>query len=197
MAYGSALVDTITSSGNLSVSGNVTTTGNLTTSGNVTTSRGTVTSLVSGTTQNSTSGTYIDFTGIPSWVKRITVMFNGVSKSGTTTILIQMITASGAVTSGYLGSGGSGGTSTAGTLYTTGFGVRVTAAADVVYGQAVLTLFDSTNTWIGSGNFALSSGAFTQTFGGGITLSAPATGVRITTTGADTFDAGSINIMYE
>ena len=30
----------------------------------------------------STSGTSIDFTGLPSWVKRITVMFVGVSTSG-------------------------------------------------------------------------------------------------------------------
>jgi len=33
--------------------------------------------ITSGTAVASTSGTSIDFTGIPSWVKRITVMFNG------------------------------------------------------------------------------------------------------------------------
>ena len=176
---------------------NVTVNTNLTVTGNISTGRGTVTALLSGTAQATTSGTSIDFTGIPSWAKRITVMFNGVSKNGTTTIIIQMITASGAVTSGYLGTGGSGGASNAGTLYTTGFGVRATSADDVVYGHAILTLFDSTNTWIGSGQFGLSNAAYTNNFGGSVTLSGPVTGVRITTTGADTFDAGSVNIMYE
>ena len=33
--------------------------------------------IVRSTAQNSTSGTSIDFTGIPAWVEKITVMFNG------------------------------------------------------------------------------------------------------------------------
>ncbi len=37
----------------------------------------------SATAQNSTSGTSIDFTGIPGWTKKITVMLNAVSQSGT------------------------------------------------------------------------------------------------------------------
>ena len=57
-------------------------------------------SIVSGTAQNSTSGTAIDFTGIPSWVKRITVMFNGVSTNGTSNLLLQ-IGAGSVTTSGY------------------------------------------------------------------------------------------------
>ena len=61
-----------------------------------------VDNLVLGTAQNSTSGTSIDFTGIPSWVKRVTVMFNGVSTSGTSAPQIQI--GSGAfVSSGYSG----------------------------------------------------------------------------------------------
>lgn len=43
-----------------------------------------------GTAQNTTSGTSIDFTGIPAGVKRITVMFNGVGSSGTSAFLIQL-----------------------------------------------------------------------------------------------------------
>ena len=39
------------------------------------------------TAQNTTSGTSIDFTGIPSWVKRITVMFQGVSTTGSSQVL--------------------------------------------------------------------------------------------------------------
>jgi len=46
--------------------------------------------IVSGTAVASTSGTSIDFTSIPSWVKRVTVMFAGVSTNGTGSYLIQI-----------------------------------------------------------------------------------------------------------
>ena len=46
--------------------------------------------ITSMTAQASTSGTSIDFTSIPSWVKRITVMFNGVSTNGSNNLLIQI-----------------------------------------------------------------------------------------------------------
>ena len=62
--------------------------------------------LVSGTAQNSTSGTSIDFTGIPSWVKRITVICDGVSTTGTSLVQLQVGTSSGIVTSGYTGTYG-------------------------------------------------------------------------------------------
>ena len=42
------------------------------------------------TAVNSTSGTSIDFTGIPSGVKRITIMLKDVSTSGTSYKLIQL-----------------------------------------------------------------------------------------------------------
>ena len=58
--------------------------------------------LTSGTAQASTSGTAIDFTGIPSWAKRITVMFNGVSTNGTSNPQIQLGSGS-PTTSGYTG----------------------------------------------------------------------------------------------
>jgi hypothetical protein len=44
-----------------------------------------------GTSVASTSGTSIDFTGLPSWVKRVIVMFSGVSGSGTSHLLIQLL----------------------------------------------------------------------------------------------------------
>jgi len=87
--------------------------------------------LVSGTAQASTSGTSIDFTGIPSWVKRITVMFSGVSTNGTSEVTLQLGTSSGFVTSGYLGvaltvtTGGTTGT----TSLTSGFLVRMGTTA--------------------------------------------------------------------
>ena len=155
--------------------------------------------LVSATAQLSTSGTSIDFTGIPSWAKRITVMFNNVSKTGTSSPLIQLITSFGAITSGYTGSGGS---STSATSYTTGFGIRATLAADVMSGVVTLFLCDNgtinPNNWVASGVLAGTATAVIYTTAGGISLGQPLVGVRITTTnGTDTFDLGSINIMYE
>lgn len=154
--------------------------------------------LTQGTAVNSTSGTAIDFTGIPSWVRRVTVMFNGVSTNGTSNILIQI--GSGSVTtSGYSSSAsfatGSVGTaiSTAGFLTTSSI-----AAASVSNGNIVLCLQNS-NTWTSSGVLSLVTSTGTQ-FNAGVS---PALGgaldrVRITTAnGTDTFDAGSINILYE
>ena len=153
--------------------------------------------LVSGTAQASTSGTSIDFTSIPSWVKRVTVMFNGVSLSGTSNGLVQI--GSGSVTTtGYL----SGATvqyvgAVEAANATNGFVIGLAQAARVVHGSLVLTLV-SGNTWVASGSFGFSNAAGSGTAGGTGVLSGTLDRVRITTVnGTDTFDAGSINIMYE
>jgi hypothetical protein len=153
--------------------------------------------IVSGTAVASTSGTSIDFTSIPSWVKRITVMFNGVSTSGTSLQLIQIGNGS-VVTTGY--------DSTTSLLYssitisssTAGFAFYSNQAASVYSGQLFLTLV-SGNIWVASGVISNSAGtSFTSTTAGRITLGGALDRVRITTVnGTDTFDAGSINILYE
>jgi hypothetical protein len=156
--------------------------------------------LTLATAQASTSGTSIDFTSIPSWVKRITVMFNGVSLSSNSPYAIVQLGAGSVTTSGYLG--------TLTTLYsassvatfatTTGFYFgNFAAAADTVNGHMVLTLQNSTN-WVASGTFSNTNslrGVFTA---GNLSLGGTLDRIRITTTdGTTTFDAGSINIMYE
>jgi hypothetical protein len=60
--------------------------------------------LTLATAKTTTSGTFVDFTGIPSWAKRITVMFNGVSTNGTSTFQIQVGTSAGVETTGYVSS---------------------------------------------------------------------------------------------
>jgi len=153
---------------------------------------------VLGTAQASTSGTSIDFTGIPSWVKRVTVMFNGVSTSGTNNILVQL--GAGSVTStGYFSySCRLGGASVAGGAnFTTGFGIAGNSASFICSGSAAISLLGS-NVWTANGFFAESSGGNGLPFGGTVTLSGTLDRVRITTVnGTDTFDAGSINIMFE
>jgi hypothetical protein len=158
------------------------------------------TSLInSATAQVSSSGTSIDFTSLPSWVKRITVMFNGVSTSGTSLKQIQLGTGSTTyTTTGYL-SGTSIFASTLSSLnVTTGFGLYSIGAVDVLSGLIVIANVTG-NTWVASGNLAITSGTnILLSSAGSIALGAVLTAVRITTVnGTDTFDAGSINILYE
>jgi hypothetical protein len=154
--------------------------------------------IVSGTSQNSTSGTSIDFTSIPSWVKRITVMFSGVSTSGTSQILCQI--GSGGITStGYTGT--CTGFSTGGSTVSMSTGFILgdsTRAGDLRYGLFTIANH-SGNLWAMSGVIGITTGITATTyFGGTVTIGGVLDRVRITTAGGtDTFDAGSINILYE
>jgi len=150
--------------------------------------------ITSGTAVASTSGTSIDFTSIPSWVKRITVMLNVVSTSGTSPVQLQL--GAGSIdTTGYTGCYKQEGT--AGTLYSTGMVLGGYAAADVRSGAFTLSSFGS-NIWVISGAVGLSNASLTGQTGGVKTLSGTLDRIRITTVGGtDTFDAGSINILYE
>jgi hypothetical protein len=150
--------------------------------------------ITSGTAVASTSGTSIDFTSIPSWVKRITVMFSGVSTSGTSNIQIQ-IGAGSVDTASYVSTASTNGTSLASS--TTGFLVAATtAAATTVNGWYAICLLGS-NAWTGGGSLGRADGNMNNA-GGAKTLSGTLDRVRITTVnGTDTFDAGSVNILYE
>lgn len=150
--------------------------------------------LTLGTAVATTSGTSIDFTGIPSWVKRITVMLNGLSTNGTSNEILQI--GSGSVqVSGYLGSAA---TNTTYAAFTAGFGlgVSITSAA-VLHGIATLVSLGG-NVWSFSFNGTYSNSPATAQATGSVTLSGALDRLRLTTAnGTDTFDAGSINILYE
>lgn len=139
-----------------------------------------------------------DFYNIPSYVKRITVMFNGVSTNGTSNYLIQLGGPGGIETTGY-SSGSTATTNTSGlSSSTAGFILRLIAATNIASGAARFSLIAS-NAWAGEGTFYDSSG--TQgiiTLAGSKTLSGTLDRVRITTAnGTDAFDAGTVNILYE
>jgi hypothetical protein len=155
--------------------------------------------ITSGTAAASTSGTAIDFTGIPSWVKRVTVMFNEVSGSGTSQMLIQLGTGSTSYTStGYIANSANILTSNQcnAVSSTAGYIVYRDIATYAVSGHMVLTNV-SGNIWISS-HSGKSDTTRAIVGGGSVTLGAVLTAVRITTVnGTDTFDAGSINILYE
>ena len=167
-------------------------------SAGVTTNSGAVyNGIAQGTVVASTSGTSIDFTSIPSWVKRITVVFQSVSLSSTSNYLVQI--GSGSVTSsGYTSSYAA--VSSAGIVNaaasSTGFLIRSANATVSLFGTLVLTNI-SGNIWVASGvtgtDFPVA-----QWTAGQLTLGGALDRVRITTvSGTDTFDAGSINILYE
>jgi hypothetical protein len=152
-----------------------------------------------GTEQASTSGTSIDFTGIPAWAKRITIMFVGVSTSGNSFGIIQLGDAGGVETTGYLSVLSTVDTGAGATALTTGFGATGGGATAFYHGSVTLSLEDSAGfTWVASGVLNRSDVAQTFQSAGSKSLSAALDRVRITTVnGTDTFDAGAINIIYE
>ena len=184
----SGLVQTADTSGTLVLQSNGTTMQTID-------STGSYGQLKQGTAQASTSGTSIDFTSIPSWVKRITVMFNGVSGNGTSPHLVQIGTGGTPTTTGYISSAGASG-NTAQTTSTAGFVQQYTnTAAQTWQGMVIITLLSS-NTWVSQGQLA--SSINNTNAAGGVSLSGALDMIRVTTVnGTDTFDAGSINILYE
>jgi hypothetical protein len=156
---------------------------------------GTISLLQMGTAVASTSGTSIDFTNIPSWAKRITVMFNAVSGSGTSAFLIQLGDSGGIENTGYISAANY---STSTTSNTTGFVILygVASAAETQNGSVVITNI-SGNSWVSNGS-TCDTGARVSSSAGSKTLSDVLDRVRITTVnGTDTFDAGTINVMWE
>ena len=156
--------------------------------------------ITSGTSQASTSGTAIDFTGLPSWVKRITVMFNGVSTSGSSFLQIQIGSGS-FTTSGYLGAATSNLTGSGFTVANFSAGYLLEAqyksATSVRHGAMTIVL-QTGNTWVITGMTGQSDALTSNQCAGLLALSGTLDRVRITTVnGTDTFDAGSINILYE
>ena len=203
---GTDALNNVTVAGTLAVTGAATmsstlaVTGAITGSSTVAGATGTLYPLVLGTAQASTSGTSIDFTGIPSWVKRITVSWKGVSTSGTSLPVIQLGTG-GTPTytiTGYVGASVNQiGTFTS---FTNGFGIfNAITAANVMTGMFTLTLQDlSTNTWVCLHSIVNTAGSNASYGDGYVVLSGALTALRNTTTHVtDTFDAGSINILYE
>ncbi len=172
-------------------------TGNVT--GNLTGSLTSGGSLTLETAKATTSGTSIDFTGIPSWVKRITVMLNGVSTSATSALLIQLGAGS-PTTSGYTSASGgavNGGTPSA-INSTAGLAMSTTLAAGALLHGHMTILLLGANVWVSSHVVGRSDAAIFICGGGSVTLSNTLDRVRLTTVnGTDTFDAGSVNIMYE
>jgi len=151
--------------------------------------------IIAGTVVASTSGTAITFTGIPSWATRITMMFNETSTSGTSLKLVQ-IGSTTFTTSGYASSSSLLTTGINTQQSTAGFVLSQQVAAEVSSGAFTLVNYDG-NIWVST--HAVRNNNPGNSFGAGIvTLSGVLDRIRVTTvSGTDTFDAGSINILWE
>jgi hypothetical protein len=159
--------------------------------------------LITGTAVATTSGTSIDFTGIPSSAKRVTITFGGLSLSGTTTFLFQLGDSGGIETTGYLAASvnvlvadtaGAGGVWSANGIPAH----TLNQAATQLSGLVQFTNITG-NYWVATGqyHFANRTGGLIGWSAGEKTLSGTLDRIRITNTGADTFDGGTANIIYE
>jgi hypothetical protein len=156
---------------------------------------------VLGTAQATTSGTSFSYTSIPSWVRKVNLLFSGVSVSGTADLRMQLGTGGTPTTSGYSSRYGYlvNDTNAVTAADTSGFGISGGSAVITVMGSVEFLLLNAaTNLWVCS--YTLSSpGSSPVLMGAGnITLAGVLDNLRLTTSnGTDTFDAGSINIRYE
>jgi hypothetical protein len=204
-----AVPTVITTTGGQTISGTLTTTGNATVGGIKTdnyyyangaafaTGAGSSYPLTSKNALSATSGTGLDFDTLPSWVKKITVMLSGVSTTGSNNLLIQLGTASGVEATGYISTMGviNAGVASQGNS-TTGFMVSSQTAARTASGIVTISLIGS-NLWVY--NSVVKSDTAVIAYGAGNkTLAGTLDRVRVTSTGStDTFDAGTVNILYE
>jgi hypothetical protein len=146
---------------------------------------------------------------IPSWAKKITIIFSGVSNTGaavTDIPLIQLGVGTSPIvyaTSGYLGCQGAQLTTGVNTKqYSAGFLTYIDHAATYVnHGIATLTNVSGTK-WVYSCTMGLSDTARTSWGGGSKDIGAALTAIRVTTegpsgTGTSTFTAGTINLLIE
>ena len=143
----------------------------------------------------------VPFTGIPSWVRRITISINQISTSGSSIPGVQLGTSGGFVTTGYVTGYQYGSSATYGSptalipIYSVGTSGTTYSYSTVM----ILNLFDSTtNRWSAQGVATQISGGAMVSWYGTIALSGVATQVRLSTVnGTDTYSAGSVNVTYE
>lgn len=195
---------TISGSSSLTASGNLSVSGTSSLTGLVTASAGVNGVLRQATSVASTSGVSIDFTSIPSWVKRISIQFDEVSTNGVDAVIVQIGDSGGIEASGYASCGSyvatlSGSTTTAVVGITTGF-VLFSAGTGALRSGLLTLEYQASNRWISSHVMSVIDGASAITLQGGgrKALSDTLDRVRVTTFGGtDTFDNGNINIIYE
>lgn len=149
--------------------------------------------LVIGPVATSGSSAF-DFTNIPPWARRLTLLLSGLNASSGTAILVQVGTSSGVITTGYSASRAtiSGANSSSGSTATA---FEIANASDGVIGTATLCLDASSNTWMQAGM----AGRGTSIFGsaGSLTLAGVLDRLRVSRAGTGNFSSGSITLIIE
>ena len=154
--------------------------------------------------QATTSNSSIIFGSIPAGTKRITIMLDAVSTSGSSPLILQLGDGGGIETTGYVGSlwqqnsAGSDGGVVVGD--TNGLEVTATATAATGYtGQAIFSLENAgTFTWVGNSHMGNSPTRVMSLATTAKSLTAELTQISLTTAGgSDTFDAGVASIQFQ
>jgi hypothetical protein len=148
--------------------------------------------LVQGTAVTA-SGTAVEFTGIPSWAKKITVTIAGLSGSGTENFWIQLGSTT-YTTSGYIGSCTY--ISAAVTNSSSFVIANGNAAANSTSGIITIALQNG-NTWCETGFVNNAAGSRPCSSAGYVALAGALDRLKVMTASTDTFDLGSLNIQYE
>lgn len=173
-----------------------------TTTGTLTAALGVSSFLTLMTALPSTSGTAVEFTGIPSGRKRIEFLLDGVSHNGTSPVIIQIGGTGGFQGTGYASGGASigNGPFVAALNGTNGFIIEgESATTSIRDGKVSLSLVDpATNAWVASYSIGRSDGAGVTLGGGSVTLASELDRIRMTTvTGTNTFDLGVVGVNHE
>ena len=144
-----------------------------------------------------TSGTSIPYDGIPSWATKITLLFDRVSTTGGSEMIIQLGTSGGAITSGYI-SGSCNATGATIETSTAGFVIFTNQGGHNHTGKVEIQRAGTSNKWISNHMIILDSGATRSGSGVLTTYSGTIDRVVLTTEGgSQTFDNGSVTVYYE
>lgn len=148
------------------------------------------------------SGAFKDFSGIPSWARRVTLLLYGVSTTGASDLLIQLGSSATPLSSGYINcqsifswaSGIIGATSAAGVP------IYNNSASYLWTGRIVMDLLEpGLHNWIVTATLNNTQVAPSSVVSSGLApLTAALTMVRLTTaSGVPTFDGGYASISWE
>ena len=155
-------------------------------------------SLITAGTPQTVSGTAVTFSSIPSWVKRITIMFDNILFATADKLQLQLVTSGGTIATGY--NSGNWLANTVNVYGTTAFNL-IAYPYNTIYFSGICTLAllnSSTNLWAQNAVLSSAAGAaYTTVSGGSVTLSALLTGLKLSGTSGNSFASGSVNILYE
>jgi len=152
---------------------------------------------IAGPVSQTLSGTAVDFTAIPSWAKKVTLAFSGMSTTGGSYLEVRL-GSGGVISSGYIGNGivNNGGSGSGG-ISTTGFYIRSSGAADALSGNMTLEK-NADNTWVMDYMLAIDGSTNVYYGAGRVTLPGSLDTIRVTTqAGTASFDAGIASLTYE